>query len=164
LASRSWRRLRSDSLLHPSAKTLPSLLLVEADLFISYLTGDNLEPHFRKVVDAGLEGRVELVSSSEVYDDVVSALRSDKIPLGTIQGFLQDMMTIPHRALAVTVEIAASAVDLYLRHGGRRKLHYFDSFHVATSEKERIPLLTSDGYILDHSKAMNISSIDPRSF
>ncbi len=102
------------------------------------------------------------MSSSEVYDDVVSALRSDKIPLRTIQSFLRDMMTIPHRALPVTIEIATSALDLYLRHGGRRKLHYFDSFHVATSEKERIPLLTSDNYILDHSKDMNISAIDPR--
>ncbi len=158
----SWRRRRSDSSLHPSARTLPSPLLVEADLFISYLTGDALEPHFRKVVDASLEDRLELVSSSEVYDDLISALRIDKIPLGTILSFLRDTMTIPHRALPVTVEIAASAVDLYLRHGGRRKLHYFDSFHVATSEKERIPLLTSDSYILDHSKDMNIAAIDPR--
>jgi predicted nucleic acid-binding protein len=121
-----------------------------------------LEPHFRKVVDTGLEGGLELVSSSEVYDDVISALRSDKIPPRTILSFLRDMMTIPHRALPVTVEIVASAMDLYLRHGGRRKLHYFDSFHVATSEKERIPLLTSDGYIIDHSKDMNIRAIDPR--
>ncbi len=159
---RSWKRRRSDWSLHPSARTLPNPVLVEADLFISYLTGDALEPHFRRVVDSGLEGGLELVSSSEVYDDVVSALRSDKIPLGTIVNFLRDMVTIPHRALPVTVEIAASASDLYMRYGGRRKLHYFDSFHVATSEKEQIPLLTSDSYILDHSKEMNIRAIDPR--
>lgn len=121
-----------------------------------------MEPHFRKVVDTSLEGGLEIVSSSEVYDDVISALRSDKIPLGTILNFLRDMMTIPHRALPFTVEIAASAMDLYLKHGGRRRLHYFDSFHVATSEKEQIPLLTSDNYILDHSKDMNIKAINPR--
>ncbi len=102
------------------------------------------------------------MSSSEVYDDVISALRSDKIPLETILSFLRDMMTIPHRTLPVTVEMATSAIDLYQRHGGRRKLHYFDSFHVATAEKERIPLLTSDSYILDHSKDMNIKTIDAR--
>jgi predicted nucleic acid-binding protein len=92
----------------------------------------------------------------------MSALRSEKIPLRTIHGFLQDMMTIPHRALPVTVEIAVAATELYLKHGGRRKLHYFDSFHVATSERERTPLLTTDRYILDHMKDMNIRAIDAR--
>ncbi len=80
----------------------------------------------------------------------------------TIQGFLQDMTAIPHRALPVTVEIAASAIELYNRHGGRRKLHYFDSFHVATAEREQTPLLTSDRYILDHMREMNIRAIDAR--
>jgi predicted nucleic acid-binding protein len=113
-------------------------------------------------VDASLEGKVQLLSSSEVYDDVISALRSQRVPLTTIRGFLADMKTIPHRALPVTLELATSALDLYQKHGGPRKLHYFDSFHVATAQMERTPLLTSDRYILSHMDEMKIRAIDVR--
>ncbi len=144
------------------AETLPSPILAEADLFISYLTGDNLTPHFRQVVEAGQEGKLELLVSSEVYDDVVSALRSQKIPLETVAEFVRDMRAVPHSAVPVTMDIAATAVDLYLRHGGSRRLHYFDSFHVATSQLERLPLLTSDKYILAHASQLGIKAFDVR--
>ena len=113
-------------------------------------------------MEHSLNGRLTLLASSEVYDDVISALRSQQTPLKTIHEFLKDMMIIPHKTLPMTVEIAASALDLYQKHGGRSKLHYFDSFHVATSEHERSPLLTSDRYILNHAREMSIKAIDPR--
>ena len=160
--SSSSKKLRRASLLQATDRPLPSRLLVEADLFISYLTEDHLEPHFRVAVDASLEGAVELLSSSEVYDDIISALRSQRVPLTTIRGFLADMKTIPHRALPVTLELATSALELYQKHGGSRKLHYFDSFHVATAQMEKTPLLTSDRYILSHANEMRIMAIDAR--
>lgn len=160
--SRSSRKLRRASSLRAADRTLPSPLMVEADLFISYLTEDHLEPRFRPVVDASLDGKLDLLSSSEVYDDVISALRSQRIPLTTIRGFLADMKTIPHRALPVTLDVATSALDLYQKHGGSRKLHYFDSFHVATAQMEKISLLTSDRYILDHMDEMIVKAIDVR--
>ncbi len=135
---------------------------MEADLFISYLTEDPLEPHFRPVVDASVRGDVELLSSSEVYDDIISALRSQRKPLKTVTEFLNDMKTIPHRALPVTVDLAGSAMELYLKHGGSRKLHYFDSFHVATAQSEKIPLLTSDKFILSQAEEMRITVFDVR--
>lgn len=137
--------------------------MVEADLFISYLTSDDLAVHFRPIVDMAVAGRLELIASSEVYDDVVSALRSQKVPLGTVGGFIRDMRTVPHIAIPVTLDVAAMAVELYHRHGGSRKLHYFDSFHVATSQLERLPLLTSDKYIIAHAGQFGIKAMDARS-
>lgn len=122
-----------------------------------------MTPHFRTVVEEGLEGRLELLASSEVYDDVISALRSQKVQLKTISDFVRDMRAIPHRTLPVTLDVAATAVSLYLQHGGSRKLHYFDSFHVATSQLEGRPLLTSDRYIIARASEMGIKAIDARS-
>lgn len=130
--------------------------MVEADLFISYLTGDSLEPQFRRVVEAGQEDKVRLLASSEVYDDVISALRSQRVPLGKVREFVRDMKTIPHQTLPVTPDTAALALQIYMKHGGRSKLHYFDSFHVATSQLEKLTLLTSDGYVLDHADQLDI--------
>ncbi len=137
--------------------------MVEADLFISYLTGDELTPHFQPVVDAGTEGSIELLASSEVYDDIISALRSQRVDLGTIMSFLRDLRAIPHHTIPVTLDVAATAIDLYSKHGGSRRLHYFDSFHVATSQLERIPMLTSDKYIIEHAERFGIKAIDARS-
>lgn len=137
--------------------------MVEADLFISYLTSDHLVQHFRPVVDASLGGKLDLLVSSEVYDDVVAGLRSQEVPLEKVRGFIQDMRAIPHRALPVTLDVAVTAVELYTKHGGSRKLHYFDAFHAATSQLERLPLLTSDKYMLEHSSQLGTKTIDARS-
>jgi len=55
---------------------LPPSLLVEADLFFSYLTADDLSKHSEKVVLAAGGGRIKLYTCSEVYDEITSALRS----------------------------------------------------------------------------------------
>ncbi len=80
-----------------------------------------------------------------------------------VRAFIQDVRAIPHTALPVTLDVAVTALDLYVKHGGSRKLHYFDAFHVATSQLERLPLLTSDRYILEHSSQFGTKSIDVRS-
>ncbi len=105
---------------------------------------------------------MKLLASSEVYDDVISALRSQHVPLVKVRGFIRDMNTIPHQTLPVTSDAAVLAVQLYLKHGGRSRLHYFDSFHVATAHLEKLTLLTSDGYILDHADQLNVKTLNAR--
>jgi predicted nucleic acid-binding protein len=143
---------------------VPEAHLVEADLFISFLTGDDLEPRFNKVVSMAKSGDIELLACSEVYDDVTSALRSQGVALEMVGDFIYDMRAIPHRTLPVTVAIAREALDLYRKHGGSRKLHYFDSFHVATAKQNDLPLITSDRYIVHNAEALGIEAADVRTF
>jgi predicted nucleic acid-binding protein len=138
--------------------------LVEADLFISYLIGDGLEPNFSRVVEMAKSGEIDLLACSEVYDDIVSALRSQGADLDSVADFVYDMRAIPHRPLPVTVSIARKALDLYLEHGGPRRLHYFDSFHVATANQMGTPLITSDKFIIVNSEALGIEALDVRKF
>lgn len=141
---------------------LPEQLLAEADLFISYLTGDDLEPKFNKVVEKAKSNEVKLMTSSEVYDDVISALRSQEVRLEKVESFVSDMRTIPHEPLPVTGEVARMAIRIYLEHGGARKLHYFDSFHVATASQHNAPLLTSDKYVNQNHVELGIETVDAR--
>jgi len=139
---------------------LPQTLLVEADLFISYLIDDELASTFSRVVEEAARGATALLSSSEVYDDVVSALRSQGVPLEKTASFISDMSAVPHKALPVTVYIAEEALRLYISHGGPRKLHYFDAYHVATAKTHSLPLLTSDRYIIEHATSLGITALD----
>lgn len=141
---------------------LPHNFLIDADLFISYLTGDELEPRFNSVVENLSSGAVEAYVSSEVYDDIVSALRSQKVPLEEVMEFISDMRTIPHKPLSLTPEIVVDALQIYAQHGGPRKIHYFDSYHVATAKRHNLPLLTSDKYIIEHAKNLDVRALDIR--
>jgi predicted nucleic acid-binding protein len=68
----------------------------------------------------------------------------------------------PHTALPVTPTIAISALTLYIRHGGPRKLHYFDAFHVATARNQESPIITSNRYIHEQQTDLSINAIDLR--
>ena len=92
---------------------LPTSLLADADLFVSYLTGDNLEPFFTTVVDEAKAGALELLASSEVYDDVITALRSQRVPLDKVIDFVTDMKKIPHKTLPLTADMSADALRVY---------------------------------------------------
>lgn len=72
------------------------------------------------------------------------------------------MKTIPHQSLPMNVDIAATAMELYHDHGGSRKLHYFDSFHAATARIEKLPLLTSDKYMIDQADKLGIQVLNAR--
>jgi len=137
-------------------------ILADADLFISYLAVDSLEKEFAKAVAMAESGEIELLVCSEIYDDVVTALRSQGVGLEEARRFVSDMRAIPHRAIAMSVEIASHALQIYLEHGGSRKLHYFDSFHVAAASQHDLPLLTSDQYIVRHAHDLGIEVIDAR--
>ncbi len=52
------------------------------------------------------------------------------------------------------------ALKLYRVHGGRRKLHYFDSFHVATAKHYDLPLVTSDKYIVENAETLGIQVVN----
>ncbi len=138
-------------------------VLAGADLFISYLTGDSLESRFAKAVDSAEIGEIELLVCSEIYDDVVTALRSQGVNLEEVETFISDMRAIPHLAIPVDTETAREALRVYIEHRGPRRLHYFDSYHVATPAQHDLPLLTSDKYIIRHAPELGIEAMDARS-
>ncbi len=137
-------------------------LLLDADFFISYLTGDLLFEHSRQVVRLILGGTIKPHASSEVYDDIASALRSQGVSLEEVESFLRDVAAIPHRTIPVTAEVAAEALRIYREHGGPRRLHYFDSFHVALARQRGLPLLTSDRYILKNADRLGVRAVNLR--
>ncbi|HDI53185.1 MAG TPA: type II toxin-antitoxin system VapC family toxin [Candidatus Bathyarchaeota archaeon] len=143
-------------------RELPSQVLVDADFFISILRGDELAGNALRLLDKALRGEVMLQTSSETYDDIISAYRSGGYTTEEIISLLSDIRSIPHRAIPITDEIALKAMELYAEHGGRGKLHYFDAFHIATAIKTQRPLITSDRYILENAERLGIKAIDLR--
>jgi predicted nucleic acid-binding protein len=141
---------------------LPEEVLVEADLFISYLTGDKFVEKFDLIVEAARAGSSKLFTSSEVFDDVISALRSQKRTLSEAANFVADMNAIPFESIPVTANVAVRAMELYAAYGGRGRLHYFDAFHVATAVQHSIPLATSDLYILRNAETLGVETVNIR--
>ena len=138
----------------------PRTLLVDTDLFFYYLRGGSLEGQAEEVVDGAEAGRFVLRTSSEVYDDAILALRSDEYPLDGIREFLGDMRSIPHSPVPMSAQVAAEAVALYMEFGGRGRLSYFDSFHVATAKSLDLVFLTSDGYIVRNALKLGVRASD----
>jgi len=134
--------------------------MVEADLFFSYITADELANHSEKVVVAAGKGETRIHVCSELYDEIVSALRSDGVSIDNVVVFLDKICLVPHQPIPVTINIAMEALKLYRDHGGQRKLHYFDSFHVITAKHHSLPLITSDGYVLEHADEFGVEVID----
>ena len=137
---------------------LPRVLLGDTDLFFFYLKGGRYESQAEEVVKAADSGEITLKTSSEVYDDAISAIRSDGASMDLAHSFVSDMRSVPHTALPMSADIAEHAVGLYLQHAGRRRLSYFDSFHVATARSYGIPLLTSDAYIIENAGTFQIEA------
>jgi predicted nucleic acid-binding protein len=136
-----------------------SLFLADTDLFFFYLKGGKYELKARELIRKASSGLVEIKTSSEVYDDAISALRSDNVALTIVHDFVSKMKSIPHKSFPVSAEIAEEALGMYIKHGGRRKLSYFDSFHAATAKRYSLSLLTSDGYMIDHAQELGITVI-----
>jgi len=76
---------------------LPSKVLVEADFFFSYLTGDNLSSHSEKIVLAAGGGEIELYVCAEVYDGLASALRRGAASIDDAILFLDAMRIMTHK-------------------------------------------------------------------
>jgi len=146
---------------HPPEEPSPPLtVLCDADLFFFYLRGGKLEDQASKVIEAASAGRVNLKTSSEVYDDAISALRADEVPLKTVLSFVSDMKAISHSSMPISAEIAEDALSMYMKHGGRRRLSYFDSMHLATAKRYDLPFLTSDQYVIRNAKTLGARTFD----
>lgn len=145
-----------------SGKELPARVLADADVFFSYLVADHLSSSSEKLVYRADSGLLTLQVASEIYDDIITALRSSNTPSEVVMELLSDLRKIPHEVLPTSIETAVEAMRLYSRYGGSRKLHYFDSFHVATAKLHDLPLITSDRFILQNSGHLGIVAIDLR--
>ena len=55
-------------------------ILLDADIFVSYLIGDKLFEHSAKVIKSIASEALSAYVSSEIYDDIVSILRSNGVP------------------------------------------------------------------------------------
>lgn len=135
-------------------------LLLDTCVFLHYLFGDELADHAEHLIRFAVRGEVSLAVSSEAYDDAVTALKSKGVETKTIVDILEKWASIPHETLPVTIEIAIQALKLYGQHGGPRKLHYFDAFHVATAKHYNLPLVTSDKYIIENARQLGVEVID----
>jgi predicted nucleic acid-binding protein len=124
------------------------------------LRGGRLADQAARVIEEAEAGGIQLRTSSEVYDDAITAIRSDGYALKLALDFVSDMRSIPHTPLPMNAQVAADAMSLYLKLGGRSKLSYFDSFHVATARSVGMNLLTSDRYILANNRALGIGTSD----
>ncbi|MDE1854311.1 MAG: hypothetical protein KGI38_11280 [Thaumarchaeota archaeon] len=60
----------------------------------------------------------------------------------------------------MNAQTAAEAISLYIEFGGRSRLSYFDSFHVATAKSLGLGFLTSDGYILRNASKLGVKAVD----
>jgi len=105
---------------------------------------------------------VKAYFSSEAFDDAITGLRSKGVNMDVIVDLLEKWASIPHEVLPITPEIAIDALNLYRMYGGPRKLHYFDSFHVATARYYNIPFLTSDKYIIEYHRELKVEVMDLR--
>jgi len=137
-------------------------LLLDTCVFLHYLFGDKLADKAEILIRLAVQGKVTLAVSSEAYDDAITAFRSKGVKNSTILDVLEKWASIPHQTLPTTIEIAIEALKLYNRYGGRRKLHYFDAFHVATAKHYNLPLVTSDKYIIDNAEKLNVKVINLR--
>lgn len=146
--------------MHP--KGLKGKFLLDSDIFLSYIKGNELADHAEKVIKAILDGALEAYVSSILYDDVISGLRSKTMELSAIIEVLTAIASIPHTPLPITPSIAISALTIYMQHGGPRKLHYFDAFHVATARLNELPIITSDKYINEHQTNLGITTLKLR--
>ena len=145
-----------------SAETIPKRVLIDADVLISYLTSDNLSAQAEQLVNKADATQVRLYAASELYDDIITALRTERVNLETVIQVLTDIRKIPHETLPTTPEIAEQALLLYSEFGGPRRLHYFDAFHVITAKIYELPLITSDRFIVQNSRSLGITTINLR--
>jgi len=137
-------------------------ILVDTCVILHYLLGDDLADNAERFIRNVVKGSLEAHFISEAYDDAITGLRSRGVSDDVILDILEKWASIPHKVLPVIPTIAVEALKIYRQHGGPRKLHYFDAFHVAGAKHYHLPLLTSDEYIINHSKELGIETINLR--
>jgi len=89
--------------------------------------------HSSSAVSDAIGGRLVTKVSDMLYDSIVTGLCSKGMEIDEVLRGILAIASIDHQSLPVTAAIAVNALILYDRHGGDRRLHYFDSYHVATA-------------------------------
>ncbi|MGQ4915853.1 MAG: type II toxin-antitoxin system VapC family toxin [Candidatus Asgardarchaeia archaeon] len=138
--------------------------ILDSDVFLSYFKKDDLFLYSNQVIQKIFNGSIRAYVSSIIYDDICAALLSKNVNVDEIISAIAGLSAIPHISLPITPEITITALLLYKRFKGSRKLHYFDSFHVSTSLYYKYPLITSDKFIIDNKDKLGINVVDLRSF
>lgn len=141
---------------------IPPRVLADADVFFSFLVSDELSQHSERLLHRSEQGLLKIQTASEIYDDIITALRSDGASIELMIDIISDLRKIAHETLPTTIDVASEAMRLYSQYGGQRRLHYFDAFHVATAKLYELPLVTSDRYILQNSARLGLTSLDLR--
>lgn len=137
-------------------------VVLDADVFISYVKEDEMVEFSQTVIDAVRSGRLRGYVSSMLYDDIITGLRSKGMDIEDVKKVILAIASIDHISLPVTPAIALDALTLYETHGEPRRLHYFDAFHIATAHMNLIPIITSDQYIIEHQNELGVKAIDLR--
>ena len=145
-----------------SSKELEGEILLDSDIFISYIKGDEMVEHSERIMEAILSEKLEARISSMLFDDVITGLRSKGMEISDVIKVIMAISSVNHLSLPITSAVAINALMIYEKHGGTRKLHYFDAFHVATARINDLPIITSDKYIIEHQKDLGIAAIDLR--
>ena len=123
---------------------------------------DELSSHSARLIERAKQGLVKFATASELYDEIITALRSDNIRMEVVMEIIADLRKLAHEVLPTTVDVAEEAMRLYSLYVGSRKLHYFDSFHVATAKQYDLLPVTSDPYVLHNSGKLGVRALDLR--
>ena len=134
--------------------------LIDSDVFISYIKGDEMIEPSERVINAITNGRLEARISSMLFDDITTGLRSKGMEISDVIKAILAIASINHISLPVTSAIAVTALMIYERHRGPGRLHYFDAFHVATAKINDMQMITSDRYIIENQRALGIKAVD----
>lgn len=143
-------------------RELKGEFLIDSDVFLSYFKADELVKHSEKVINLILDNKIIAYVSSILYDDLVTCLLSVGVDIDMIINTISRLSAIPHISLPLSPVIVITALRLYKKFGGPRKLHYFDSYHVATSQYYDYPLITSDKFIIENADKLKIDVINLR--
>ena len=90
-----------------NANVLPSSILLDADVFFSYLVSDEHSNHAEKLFESADRGLLKLQAASEIYDDVITALRTESTGMDVVVELLNDLRKLPHQTLPTTLDIAS---------------------------------------------------------
>jgi len=143
-----------------SSRRLPKEFLLDADVLYSYLSDDVHADHAEPLLLAIQEGRVRGYASSVLLVDLILAYRSIGVSIDALISAMKELELLPLEYIPLTPSIARYALSVYREHGGPRRLHFFDSFHVATAKSMDLPLITTDRYILSYQRKLGITAID----
>ena len=87
---------------------------------------------------------------------MISAIKGANVNLDIAHGFISYMKSILHSAFPMSAEVTEDAISMYMKYGGRRKLSYFDSFHVATARRYLLEFVTSDRHLIYNAENFDI--------